>query len=199
MKQYGVILADPPWQYSVNAGNGVAENHYSTMSKSELLDLPICNLVGKDSILLMWATWPFLPFAFELVSDWGFEYKTIIPWVKLKSVNYGLFDAGHPTFETAWGVGFWARGCTEPLIVAKKGNVKTLNDPPLGLIDGRDNAPVFLGPRLQHSRKLDNVYEYAESFPGPYLELFARRPRPGWDVFGNEVANSIKLPDAVKF
>ncbi len=191
-KKYGVILADPPWGYSVNKGNGVANNHYSTMTCKDLLDLPIGEMGKDDSILLMWATWPFWPFALDLVKKWGYEYKTVIPWLKIKNINVNLFDK-QADIMTQWGVGFWARGCSEPLIIAKRGNASHPNDPPLGLITDREGY-IFLGPRLQHSRKLNSVYEYASLFDGPYLELFARRSHPGWDVWGNEVESDIVLP-----
>lgn len=193
MKKYKVILADPPWQYHRNSGFGVAENHYNTMSLEDIKALPVKELSDRNSVLLLWATWPFLDQAFELVEYWGFEYKTIIPWIKIKSIDIDMFDSV-PTIESQWGVGFWARGCSEPLLVCKRGNIKHPADPPLGLIERRYDDPIFLGPRLQHSRKLESVYQYAELFDGPYLELFARRQRNGWDVFGNEVESSIALP-----
>ena len=83
-------------------------------------------------------------------------------------------------------MGWWVRGCSEPLLIAKRKNTPAPSSSFVGL----------LSPNLQHSRKPDSVYDYAESLPGPYLELFARRERAGWDVFGNQVTNSIALPVA---
>lgn len=82
-----------------------------------------------------------------------------------------------------YGMGFWVRGCSEPLLIAQRGDTRCPDDPPIGLI-----SDLF-----EHSRKPDNVYDYAALFPGPYLELFARRSRDGWDAFGKEIEGSIIL------
>ena len=99
---------------------------------------------------------------------WGFEYVTGFPWVKL---------AGDPqrTLWGAWeytpryGTGFWVRGCTEPILVCKRGNV-TPGD--------AGNFCGIVSENFHHSRKPENLFEYAEAYPGPYLELFARRTAP---------------------
>jgi N6-adenosine-specific RNA methylase IME4 len=42
-------------------------------------------------------------------------------------------------------------------------------------------------PRREHSRKPDEIHDRIEALvPGPYCELFARAPREGWDVWGNQ-------------
>jgi N6-adenosine-specific RNA methylase IME4 len=179
-----VILADPPWAYR-NGGNGAAANHYPTMTAASLCALPVAELAGRDAVLLLWATWPQMREAMDLVDAWGFRYVTGLPWIKVR---------GHPqadlwgeiAYRPTWGTGFWVRSCSEPLLIAKRGNARPPLDPPLGL----------LSRNFQHSRKPDNVYDYAEALPGPYLELFARRPRPGWDAWGNEVEGSIELAGA---
>lgn len=180
-KKYGVILADPPWGYGVNNGNGVAENHYRTMTNQQLLELPINEMAGNDAILLVWTTWAFFPFSLKLIEAWGFEYKTGFPWIKINDIATDLWGKVH--IKPHWGVGFWTRACTEIMTISKRGNIKSPVDPPLGL----------MGDRFEHSRKPESIYEYAELFPGPYLELFARRSRLGWDVWGNEVESDIEL------
>ena len=109
-----------------------------------------------------------------------------MPWLKVSSVTNGLF--GEVEFKSPYGVGFWVRGCSEPILIAKRGKAKPPTDGFIGL----------LSPNMFHSRKPDSIYEYAESLPGPRLEMFARRKREGWDVFGNEVKGSIhiKVQDA---
>ncbi len=78
-----------------------------------------------------------------------------------------------------WGTGFWVRACSEPLLIATKGAARPPANPHLGL----------LSHRFEHSRKPDSVYELAEGFGGPFVELFARGvPRPGWTAWGAEVA-----------
>ena len=97
---------------------------------------------------------------------WGFDYVTGFPWIKLDG-------GGVPNY----GVGYWVRGCSEFVFIGKRGDAS----PPR--LEG------FLGlmsPNLHHSRKPDSLHEYAETLPGPYLEVFARRNRPNWYCFGNQ-------------
>ena len=185
MKKYGVILADPPWQYRVKNKSGVAENHYHTMSAGELGALPIQDMAADDSVLLLWCTWPQLEVGMKLIDAWGFKYITGMPWVKIQGLpQVDLF--GDLRIKPAWGIGFWIRGATEPILICRKGKAKPPDFDWVGLIC----------ERMQHSRKPDNLHEYAETLPGPYLELFARRRRPGWDAWGNEVDSDIVLTPA---
>lgn len=181
-KQYGVIIADPPWQYNNTGTEGAAEKHYETLSTADICALPIGPRASPDSVLLLWATWPLLPEALKVVSAWGFEYVTGFPWVKIHGVpRTNLW--GELEIKPRYGVGFWARGCSELLLVSKRGNAKA----PVG------NFMGLLSENYTHSRKPDNLYEYAESMPGPYLELFARRPRVGWDSWGAQVESTIEI------
>lgn len=186
MKQYGVILADPPWDYDISHRNGAAKKHYNTMTADQLCALPIGDMALSNSVLLLWATWPkLLEAAFPLIDAWGFKYVTGIPWVKLnKPPLVDLF--GELSIVPAFGTGYWARGATEPLLICKRGKPQFPVEQWAGV----------LCERMQHSRKPDSVYHYAESLNGPYLELFARRPRAGWDVWGNEVESTVTLEAA---
>ena len=186
MKRYGCIIADPPWSYSNGGPQGGVDGHYQTMSESDLCFMPIPDLLAPDAVLLLWATWPQLPVAVEVLRAWGFEYVTGFPWIKVDSIQPTLF--GGVGFVPHYGVGYWARGATEMVLIGRRGNV---SPPDAGFVG-------LLSPNAYHSRKPDSLYEYAESLPGPYLELFARRPRDGWDVFGNEVEGSIELPAVVR-
>jgi N6-adenosine-specific RNA methylase IME4 len=145
--------------------------------------MPIKQLAADDSILLLWTTWVQLQNAFKVVSSWGFEYVTGFPWVKLND-NPVVDMFGNFIAKPVYGTGQWVRGCSEPILIGKRGNIPMPRTHWLGL----------LSKRLQHSRKPDDIYQYAETFPAPYLELFARRKRSGWDVFGNQVEGSIRLP-----
>src|SRR5262245_504352 len=183
--RYGVILADPPWSYR-NEGerlNGTARGHYNTMSVDELCRLKVSELCLPDCVLLLWATWSQLECAIVVGTAWGFDYVTGFPWIKTKEPPFcDLF--GEIIVKPAYGTGFWVRGCSELILIFKRGNPS----PPkefawLGLIS----------QRIKHSRKPDDVYAYAESLPGPYLELFARRKRKNWDSWGNEIQNDIEL------
>ena len=166
--RYGVIVADPPWQYdfSMDSRDSI-EFHYPTLTLADIQRMPVSALSLPDSVLFLWGTWPKLQEANSTLAAWGFDYVTGFPWVKL---------AGD--FTISYGMGYWVRGCSEYVLIGRRGNVS----PPR--LDG------FLGllsPNLHHSRKPASVHEIAEALPGPYLELFGRRPRKGWTVFGNEV------------
>ena len=75
--KYGIVYADPPWRYDMKRGNGVAENHYPTMSIEEICALPVTDLAARDSALFLWATFPQLNEAFRVIEAWGFKYKTL--------------------------------------------------------------------------------------------------------------------------
>lgn len=181
-RRYGVVLADPPWHYANMGVRGIAANHYPTMDIDRICALPIGDLAAPDAVLLLWATWPCLGEALRVIGAWGFAYVTGFPWVKISGQpQTNLW--GDLQIRPRYGVGFWARGCTEPLLIARRGEVAP---PSLGFMG-------LLSPNYAHSRKPDNVYEYAEALPGPYVELFARRPRPGWDVWGNEIESTVEL------
>lgn len=183
MTRYRVIVADPPWNYG-NAGcRGAAENHYPTMNVEQICALPIEALAADDSMLFLWATWPQLVEAMAVVKAWGFEYLTGLPWVKI--VGLPSVDLwGDLKIKAQYGVGFWIRGCTEPLLIARRGSVAPMSGDLIGL----------LSENLRHSRKPENVYHIAERLEGPYVELFARRPRKGWDSWGNHIANTVHVP-----
>jgi N6-adenosine-specific RNA methylase IME4 len=179
VKQYGLILADPPWR---NRGNGRARKYYSFMSPAAICDLPVAPICAEDCVLLLWSTWAELGNAMAVIEAWGFTYMSGFPWIKLHEPPFT--DAtGSLVARVVYGTGFWVRGCSEPVLIGWRGETKPPSSHFLGL----------LSERLEHSRKPDDIYEYAESFPGPYLELFARRNRPGWDVWGDEV-DAVTLP-----
>ena len=168
-KTYNVILADPPWQYNNTGLNGAAANHYDTMSLTELGGLlwSIGLNIADNAVLFLWVTNPMLEDAFDLINNWGFRYKTNIVWVKDRV-----------------GTGFYVRGMHELLLICTRGAmtpIDTNHTPPI--------TSVLKAPTQEHSRKPDQVHDLIERlYPDcNYIELFARRPRPGWDVWGNEV------------
>lgn len=180
-KKYGVIIADPPWTYSNSGVRGAAVDIYNVMTTDDICDLPISDLSSQDCTLLLWATWPCLTDAFRVISALGFEFVTGMPWVKCSSASIDLW--GELQATPSYGTGFWLRGCSEPILICRRGHPQLPKGDWLGL----------LSERWEHSRKPDNLYEYAESMPGPYLEMFARRKRDGWDVWGNEVESDLVI------
>ena len=176
---YRVIYADPPWTFATYSGRGKgrsAEAHYDCLSLEQIKALPVGEWAADDAVLLLWTTDPLLERSLEIVRAWGFTYKTVgFYWTKLnKSSGRLVFD--ERSFFT--GLGFWTRANPEPCLLATRGRPK------------RKSAGVrklVVAPRREHSRKPDEVYERIERLlDGPYLELFARSSRPGWDSWGTE-------------
>lgn len=174
MKKYSVILADPPWAFRAWSNKGMgrsAEQHYSTMRLENIKALPVADLAAEDCVLFLWATFPMLKEALEVIDVWGFTYKTVaFTWVKENRKSPGLF----------WGLGYWTRANAEVCLLATRGSPK------------RQSAAVhqvILSPVEQHSKKPDAVRERIVVLMGdvPRVELFARQETPGWDVWGNEV------------
>lgn len=180
-KKYNIIYADPPWRYRVYSekGNGrSAENHYPTMEIEEIGRIPVSEIAAKDCALFLWITFPNMLEAFKVIKQWGFSYKTVaFTWIKLNKKSPSLF----------WGMGYWTRSNAEICILATKGSPK------------RSSAgvhQVIVSPIEQHSKKPDEARERIIKLMGdlPRIELFARQKTPGWDVWGNEVENSITFP-----
>lgn len=182
--KYAAIIADPPWRYgSPKALVGCikkdgtpsiqvnVDDQYPTMSLDEIkaLSLP----AAKDCLLFMWVTNPFLcdGSGAEVVKAWGFTPKNLLTWAKVQA------DGETPSMKT----GHWFRSASEHVIVAVKGDVPRPESFPA--------LPTWFGhKRLPHSVKPDTIHEYAErAVPGgPWLEMFARRERPGWALWGNQ-------------
>lgn len=187
---FDVLLADPPWSYRNDRHGplqGCAAEQYQTLGLRELRALPIPEIAAPASVLLMWCTWPKLTEGMQLMKDWGFSYKTGLPWVK-------TYADGRPVF----GVGYWFRGATEPLLVGVKGKVPA---PPRGSRIGLLGDMVLTAPRGKHSKKPQDIYSLAEEISNHLghrrIELFAREPRDGWTAWGNQVGVEA-LPPALR-
>ena len=178
-KHYKVIYADPPWTFATYSRKGKgrsAEAHYDCMTMTDIKELPVAEWAADDCVLLLWTTDPLLEKVFDVIRAWGFTYKTVgFYWAKLnKSAPTSLYR--DTSFFT--GLGFWTRANPEPCLLATRGHPHRRR---------ADVAKLIVSPRREHSRKPDEVYERIEALcEGPYLELFARSARPGWDVWGIE-------------
>ena len=177
--QYRLIYADPPWPFGTYSHKGKGrspEAWYDTMSLAEIAALPVREWAARDALLLLWTTDPLLPRALEVIEAWGFTYKTVgFYWAKLrKRADPRRFSAE----DFVAGLGFWTRANPELCLLASRGRPK------------RRSASVrrlIVSPRREHSRKPDEAYARIEALvEGPYLELFARAARPGWDAWGTE-------------
>jgi len=166
---YGVLYADPPWRrdvYSRQTGlDRAAENHYPTMPTEDICALAVP--AAPDCALFLWATASKLLDALLVVETWGFAYKTQLIWRK-----------------PHLGTGYWVRDMHEILLIGTRGDVPAPTP-------GTQFPSVVEAPRGRHSEKPDVVAEMiARMFPTvPKAELFARAPRPGWDVWGNEAGD----------
>ncbi len=178
--EYRVIYADPPWSFVTYSDKGKgrsAHAHYDCLSIMRLCQIPVGAWAAKDSALFLWTADPFLPQALKLIDAWGFTFKTVgFYWAKLNKSAPGTFFTERDFFT---GLGFWTRANVEQCLLATRGHPKR---------EAKNVKRLVLAPRREHSRKPDEVYERIERLmSGPYLELFARNIRSGWDSWGEEV------------
>ena len=194
MKTFKTLIIDPPWPYDKASNNnalsgyvtqdGEGKSQYKTLSMDDLAALPINKVMDPDeAYIFLWTVGPFTETSYMLLRAWGFEPKSQMCWYKS---DKGL------------GVGFWFRGGHELVLVGKRTNAESIRT--------GENS-VIVHPRLGHSVKPETLHELIEkqrplhvrknkagepvgqtqtSFPGPYLEIFGRKARPGWTVLGNE-------------
>ena len=169
---YGAILIDPPWRFATydkrkHVGRG--KPHYRTLSTTEIIRLPFYKLTAANCAVFVWVSWPQLDDALRAIAQWGLSYKTCaFCWIKSTG-------SGAP----AIGTGFWTRANSEVCLLATCGHPKRLS---------RSVPQVIVEPRREHSRKPDCVRGRIERLVGgPYLEVFARSRRPGWDACGDEI------------
>jgi N6-adenosine-specific RNA methylase IME4 len=172
---YGTVLADPPWQFSNRTGKMAPEHRrlrrYSTMTLEEIMELPVARIAAPRSHLYLWVPNALVAEGLQVMSRWGFTYKTNLIWYKIRG------DGG----PDGRGVGFYFRNVTEIILFGVRGSLRTLEA-------GRRQTNIIVSRKREHSRKPDEQYEIIERCsPGPYLELFARHPRPNWSQWGNEI------------
>ena len=180
LKGFRCIVADPPWDHSDGTGFSFGERDprgrsgkhppsthslpYPVMNLADIESLPVKSTADKNAVLYLWTTSRYLESAYRIARMWGFIPGTVLIWCKPQ--NQGLFGG---TFLSN----------IEFVLTAKRGNPKAT---------GKSGSRWFTWPRGKHSAKPEAFQDMVEQVsPGPYLELFARRPRMGWTVWGNEV------------
>lgn len=195
VQRYRTIVADPPWDvkagpasgaykvvdgtqvWNLDAGKKSRDLAYPPMTLADIKALPVADLAERDAHLYLWTTNGYLPHAFDVIRAWGFNYSTTIVWAKTP------FGGG--------GLGGTWRITTEFLLHARRGSL-TATDEIIGTWF-HEKRP-YEGGYPKHSAKPDSFQDRIEQVsPGPYLELFARRQRLGWDTWGNEALNHIDL------
>lgn len=170
---YQTIVADPPWRYKkdlVVTGNAPGRTRrirgsgtpYSTLTVEEIRSLPVGELADRRAHLYLWTTNTHLEYAWGIARQWGFTPKTLLTWCKAPK---GMIGFG--TFSLA----------SEFVLFAERGG-KAINV-------GRSDRTWFQWARGAHSQKPAGFLDLVESVsPSPYVELFARSPRLGWDSWG---------------
>jgi N6-adenosine-specific RNA methylase IME4 len=172
LKKYRVVYADPPW-YQVGGGKSKrgADRHYPVMKEAAIRGVMksyLTDRVEDDAHMYMWVANNHLPEALRIIEDLDFRYITNLVWVK-------------PSF----GLGRYFRGQHELCLFATRGRGWSVRSPV-------NNIPSLVGngylPKGKHSKKPGEMYDLIEQRShGPYLEMFARSTRPGWDSWGNEI------------
>jgi N6-adenosine-specific RNA methylase IME4 len=177
---YRTIVADPPWRYESwpvgPEGKAAAARigqiarlrtpiAYATLTVAEIAALPVPDLAAADAHLYLWTTNRYLFDARDVAEAWGFRYAQLLVWAKT------------PMGQGPGGT--WAQS-TEYVMFCRRGSLRSLR---------RFDSTWFNWKRMgkAHSRKPDAFLDMVEqASPGPYLEMFARRDRLGWDTWGNE-------------
>lgn len=194
MSGYRTIVADPPWSYPQGwpVGSQMAQAAkraarvgvewdrnrrtpmpYAGMTVDAIKALPVAAMVEDHAHLYLWTTNRYLPDAFEVVKAWGFTYSQTLVWAKT------------PMGQGPGGT--WAQN-VEYVLFARCGSLKSLQ---------RFDSCWFNWKRMgkAHSRKPDAFIDMVEqASPGPYVELFARRARFGWDYAGDGSLGTVTIP-----
>lgn len=195
MTRYRTIVADPPWQVKAGPGAGgyivgpdgvqawqqvttpTRNLPYPTMTVGEIAALPVSNITGDDAHLYLWTINRYVEDAYDIARSWGFQPSTLIVWAK-NPMGGGLGGS--------WGI------TTEYVLFARRGSLKSA-----GRVTGtwfNWKRPYDERGKPRHSAKPEGFYDLVEQIsPGPHIELFARRQRLGWSVWGNEVPSDITL------
>jgi N6-adenosine-specific RNA methylase IME4 len=176
---WSTIYADPPWRFTNRTGKVAPEHRrldrYDTMGHNEICSLPVSDVAAVNAHLYLWVPNALLPEGLGVMQAWGFRYVSNLVWAKRRK------DGG----PDGRGVGFYFRNVTELILFGVRGSMRTLDA-------GRRQVNMIETRKREHSRKPDEAYRLIEACsPGPYLELFARYPRPGWGVWGSEAATGV--------
>lgn len=198
--QVELIEADPNWLYHTytEAGNGIAQRHYSLSGPEQIAAMPVRKIAAKHSVLFMWVTFPLLyypvskhnptPIPLFIAQSWGFRWSTLgFLWAK-RNPDKDSFFMGNGAAGT--------RSNAELCLMFTRGNPKRLNAGIKQIIselspDALCNAQMLITPIEQHSKKPAKFYDSVEKlFGGKKLRLYARDQRPGWISLGNELTGN---------
>lgn len=181
-KKYSIIYADPPWSYyndttaspDCTTVKGMRRPPYPVMSSKDIMNVPVSSIADDNCILFCWTTDYHLQKCMEVISAWGFEYKTIgFVWSKRNKDNSPVCFMGAYTMKSGVELCLLATKGKDACKMVKVHNVRSYIE----------------SPRQKHSKKPDEIRDRIVSLVGdvPRIELFARNKTEGWDVWGNEV------------
>jgi N6-adenosine-specific RNA methylase IME4 len=182
MKRYQIIYADPPWnlhglnKHGIVTSRDSPNNPNPAMSYDDIRKLPVKEMADENCVLFLWVVDNSLPFVFNIIKEWGFEYKSVaFTWVKKTKRGKDFF-----------GMGQWTRKNPEMCLIAKRGTPKRIS---CGV------RQLHYYPIAEHSKKPPEFRNEIIKLCGelPRIELFARQKTEGWDVWGNEIASDIDL------
>lgn len=167
-RRYRTILIDPPWTAEQDNVRG-AQRHYHLMPLPRIMALPVADLASDDAHLWLWVTNASLRDGYDVMDAWGFVPRSPLTWIKPRISR-----------------GKYLRNATEHLILGTRGRAP---------VRFRAQPTWIFAPVQAHSHKPDEQYAVIERVSeAPYLELFARRRQPGWDVWGNEIDSDVTIP-----
>ena len=168
-KKYRTILADPPWDINQRGKRGAA-SHYELMPLDRIKAMPVADLCEENAHLYLWIPTGLLQEGLDVIKAWGFTFRSPIYWIKPRL-----------------SLGNYIRNASETLFFATRGKAP---------VKFHAQPNWLFAPQQQHSHKPEEQFAVIERLShGPYLELFARRRQPGWDVWGNEIDSDIVIPD----
>lgn len=182
--KFGACLVDYPWRFNAwnrDTGSGrSADSHYQTQTMDWILSLDIMSMMLPNCAVFMWATMPMLPEALSVGESLGLKYKTAaFTWAKVTQYAWRKRTVpGHISDQENWriGMGYWTRSNAELCLLFTRGRV---------VRKSKSVRQLVVAPIQSHSEKPDVHYRIEQLVDGPYLELFGRKPHPGWCVYGD--------------
>lgn len=179
-KKYNTVVIDPPWNIEIEK-NGFSRNDkhraptempYQTMTLDEIKQFPISDFANIGAHVYCWTTNKRLRDAFDVLQAWGVNFHIVINWLKT--------DGMAPAMGYVYGaeyclLGFFGRPMQKFTSIGALNWLKT-----------KHNGPG------EHSKKPDAFYRLVEKMsPEPYIDIFSRQRRYGWESWGNEVPEVI--------
>jgi len=183
--KYDIIYADPPWEYkesgSIKNSRWMAKQHYQTMNLDDICKLPIKDIKTDQAICFMWATFPRIKEALQVMESWWFIYKTVaFTWVKKNKKSWTNF----------WWMWAYTRANAEICLIWISKWTKATQ-----IVKSHWVHSIIESPIEKHSKKPDIVRDKIVEllWDLPRIELFAREKIEWWESWGNEVDSNIYL------